>query len=561
VRGRPLPIRVFSAAVALALGLTLAASGASASPGVATVPALTTASTATQVSVIAPLTVPTGNGGLISAEALADYTDPLGLLTRQLDAVVGKPIAVAIDPMILASIRVLGTSAPESARNWLERLSLIGNEIVPLPYANSDPTLATQSDEANTLGPISFDFALDPANFVESAEPDPVPSPTPDPMDVGADVIPAYPTTEELLAWDYSIDGFVRPRANTVVASDLGALAESGFSTVVLSSTNVSREPGVGSVTTIEGMTALISDSTASAAMDEALGSTLDRDVTAAETALASAVLAAGSAQSAGIASVLITIDHSLELSSARLDTALASLTASPSITLVPLTTLASATASPAAVTDMPQSDALLGDVNRMFSAAQQERSFFSIAADPEALIAQRRLALLDVLGTIPTDDSAEWLSEVTGFLVESRDLQTSVTVVESSNFLLLADNSFLPVSVSNNLNQAVTVFITVDPRTALLAVGEGRVELQIEANSQAKGNIPVRSLSNGVVDVEISLTSTTGLPIGTSTVTEINVQAGWETPIVLAFAALIVVIFSVGFVRSIVRRRKPADD
>jgi len=561
VRGRPLPIRVFSAAVVLGLGLTLAASGASATPHITTVPALTPASTATEVSVIAPLTVPTGSGGLISAEALADYTGALGLLTRQLDAVAGKPIAVAIDPMILASIRVLGTSAPESARNWLERLSLIGNEIVPLPYANSDPTLATQSGEASALGPMSFDFALDPANFVESAEPGPVPSPTPDPMDVGADIVPAYPTTEELLAWDYSIAGFVRPRANSVVASDLGALAESGANTVVLSSTNVSREPGAGSVTTIEGMTALISDSTASAAMDEALGSTLDRDVTAAETALSSAVLAAGAAQSAGTASVLIMIDHSLELSSARLDAALASLTASPSITLVPLTTLASVTASSATVTDMPQSDARIGDVNRMFTAAQQERSFFSIAADPEALIAERRLALLDVLGTIPSDDPAEWLTEVDGFLVESRDLQTSVTVVESSNFLWLADNSFLPVSVSNNLDQAVTVFITVDPRTALLAVGESRVKLQIEANSQAKGNIPVQSLSNGVVDVEISLTSSTGLAIGASTISEINVQAGWETPIVLAFAALIVVIFSVGFVRSVVRRRKPIDD
>ncbi|EAR26147.1 membrane protein [marine actinobacterium PHSC20C1] len=545
--------------MALGLGLTLAASGASAAPNLATVPAVTAASVATEVSIVAPLTVPPGSGGLIDAETLAGYTEPLGLLTRQLDAVAGKSIAVAIDPMILASIRVLGTSAPESARNWLERLSLIDNEIVPLPYANADPTLLTQSGEVDTLSPVSFDFALDEANFAATVDPEPTASP--DPMDVGADVVPAYPTTEEILAWDYSIDGFVRPRANTVVASDLGALAESGTSTIVLSSTNVVQGQGTGSVVTIDGMTALISDSTASAAMDEALGSTLDRDVTAAETALSSAVLAAGAAQSASTASVLIMIDHSLELSSARLDTALASLTSSPSISLVPLTTLAANEPSPATVEDMPQSDARLADFARLSSAAKQERTFFSIAADPEALIAQRRLALLDVLGTIPTDDPADWLTEVNGFLVDSRDYRTAVAVVESSNFLLLADNSFLPVSVNNDLNQAVTVYITVDPRTALLAVGDSRVELHIEANSQAKGDIPVQALSNGVVDVEISLTSTTGLAIGSGTVSEINVQAGWETPIVLAFAALIVVIFAAGFVRSIVRRRKPADD
>ena len=554
-----MPIRVFSAAVALGLGLTLAASGASAAPGTATVPGLTTASVATEVSVIAPLTVPTGSGGLIDAETLADYTEPLGLLTRQLDAVAGKPIAVAVDPMILASIRVLGTTAPESARNWLERLSLISNEIVPLPYANADPTLVTQAGDASTLTPISFDFALDAANFAVPDEP--ASSATAEPMDVGADVIPTYPTTEELLAWDYAIDGFMRPRANSVVSSDLAVFAESGFSTVVLSSKNVSRDAGAGSVATIDGMRALISDSTASAAMAEALGSTIDRDVAAAETALSSAVLTAGAAQSTTTASVLITIDHSLELSSARLDTALASLTANPSITLVPLTSLASATATVATVADMPQSDARLGDFDRLLFATEQERTFFSIAADPEAGIAQRRLALLDVLGTIPTDDPADWLTEVNGFLVDSQHIRTAVTVVESSNFLFLADKSFIPVSVNNNLNQAVTVYITVNPRTGLLAVGNSRVELQIEANSQAKGNIPVQSLSNGVVDVEISLSSSTGLAIGTSTVSEVNVQAGWETPIVLAFGALVVVIFGIGFVRSIMRRRKPLDD
>ena len=119
-----MPIRVLSAAVVLGLSLTVTAGGAAAAPGAALVPSATTASVATEVALIAPLTVPSGNGGLISAEALADYTEPLGILTRQLDALAGTPLTVAIDPMILVSIRVLGTSAPESARNWLEQLSL-----------------------------------------------------------------------------------------------------------------------------------------------------------------------------------------------------------------------------------------------------------------------------------------------------------------------------------------------------------------------------------------------------------------------------------------------------
>ena len=558
-----MPIRVFSAALALGLGLTLAAAGASAAPATSTVATATTTSATTNVAIVAPMTVPAGSGGLIDSETLADYTEPLGLLTRQLDAVAGKPVAIAIDPMILASIRVLGTSAPESARLWLERLSFIGNDIVPLPYAHADVTLATQSGLDVTPGPISFDFALDEANFSESTtdEIEPEPTATADPLDNGSDDVSGYPTTEQLLGWDYAIDDFLRPRTDTVVSSDLPVFAESGYSTIVLSSTNVSRTAGAGAVTTIDGVTALISDATASAAMDNALGSTLDRDVTAAETALSQAVLSAGAAQTSATASVLIAIDHSLEVSSARLDAALATLTASPSITMISLSELAAGTATAATIADMPQSESRVGDVARLFDAARAERSFFSVADDPDSLVAERRLALLDVLGTMPTDDPSEWLTEVNRFLVDSRDLRNAVTVVEASNFLLVADNGYLPVSVSNDLNQAVTVYITVDPRTGLLAVGDDRVELRIEANSQAKGDIPVQSLSNGVVDVEISLTSSNGTPIGSTTVSEINVQAGWETPIVLSFAAIVVVIFTVGLVRSIVRRRKPEDD
>jgi len=556
-----LPIRVFSASVALGVGLTLAASGASASPLEGTVSTLTSASASTEVSVIAPLTVPAGSGGLLPADTLAEYTEPLGLLTRQLDAVDNQPIAVAIDPMIVASIRVLGASAPESARNWLERLSLIGNDVVPLPYGNADASLVSQSGDVSVLEPLSFEFALDSANFADDTAPQPAPTGTEDSFGLDADQIPLYPATEDVLGWDYAIDGFLQPRADTVVRSDVDAFVASGYSTIVLSSNNVSREPGAGAVTTIDGVTALVSDANASAAMDDALGSTIDRDVSELTAALNQSVLSAGAAQKSETASVLITIDHSLELSAARLDAALTSLTDTPSITVVPLSELAEGEATPATVIDLPQSESRLGDGSRMFSAVEQERSFFSIADDPSALVAERRLALLDVFGTLSDEDATEWLTAVNDFLVDSRSIRTAVTVVESSNFLFLADNSYLPISVSNNLNQAVTVYITVDPRTGLLAVGDSRVELHIEANSQAKGEVPVQSLSNGVVDVEISLSSSTGLAIGTSTVSEVNVQAGWETPIVLAFGALVVVIFGVGFVRSILRRRKPVDE
>ncbi|MEV8252650.1 DUF6049 family protein [Rhodoglobus sp. NPDC076762] len=549
--------------MALGLGLTFAATGASAAPTVTDVPEISVASAATTVAVVAPITVPSGSGGILDAETLADYTEPLGLLTRQLDALADKSVAIAIDPMILASIRVLGTTAPESALTWLERLSLVSNEVVPLPYAQNDVTLATQAGSGATFEPISFDFALNASNFADPATATAVPTPaaTGQPQQLTADGVPLYPTTQDLLEWDYAIDGFLLPRTDTIVDSDLAAFTASGYSTIVASSSNIARPAGAGSVTTIDGVTALVADSAVADAMDVALGSTLDRDVAAANTALNQAVLTAGAAQTTGTASVLIVIDHSLEFSAARLDAALVTLSTSPSITLVPLTTLASTPATSATIDNKPHTDAQIGDVGRLLTAEQEERTFFAIADDPAALVAQRRLALLDVLGTVTTANPADWLTEVNRFLVDSRDTRNAVGVVDASNYLIVANNGFLPVSVSNNLNQAVTVYITVNPRSGLLAVDDSRVELRVEANSQAKGDIPVQSLSNGVVDVEITLTSGTGVSVGTTTVSEINVQAGWETPIVLSLGALVVIVFAVGLVRSIVSRRKPVNE
>jgi len=145
-------------------------------------------------------------------------------------------------------------------------------------------------------------------------------------------------------------------------------------------------------------------------------------------------------------------------------------------------------------------------------------------------------------------------------FLTQSRELLSSVQVVESSSFNLLADNATLPISVSNELAQPVTVYITVRPETALLAVGDNRVKIVVEPNSQAKGQIPVQAISNGTVQALVTLSSPTGVPIGMPQTAEINVQAGWETPIVVFLAAVVVAIFGIGIVRNIVRRRKPTD-
>src|SRR5215207_3423323 len=60
------------------------------------------------VSVVVPITAPWGDGGFLDAETLTTATSPTGVLTHELDEVLTTSATIALDPMILASIRLLG---------------------------------------------------------------------------------------------------------------------------------------------------------------------------------------------------------------------------------------------------------------------------------------------------------------------------------------------------------------------------------------------------------------------------------------------------------------------
>ena len=120
------------------------------------------------VALVAPLTVPAPGAGVLDAAQLESWTGPLGLLSRELDALAGRPVAIAIDPRIIASIQVLGTSAPPSATAWLDRLRGVPNEIFPLAYADADVAIQAQLALPNLLAPTSFSDLLDPADFAST---------------------------------------------------------------------------------------------------------------------------------------------------------------------------------------------------------------------------------------------------------------------------------------------------------------------------------------------------------------------------------------------------------
>lgn len=515
------------------------------------------------VAVAAPLVLPATTPGLIDATMLAEYTARGGILSDQLDAMLGTPVAIGIDPRILASIRVLGTAAPASALEWLDRLNFASNPTFPLPYADSDLAVALAAGASAPLEPTSFDYAVDPTQFapVETASPSPTPTAPPTSSEPA---LPPVPTLESLTEWDYTYPDLVWPAADSVTSATFPALAAAG-SPMLLSSDNVERSgtPGTSTVaSTIDGTAVAVADARLSTLVQSAVNAGTTADWTAAMAELSSSTALAGELTAAPT-TVLVTLDRSWSDAGYRLEQTLSTLYgldwASPTSIDAALDTTAVA-ANPATLIEGSIAQERIDTVAALLAAERAEAGFVSIAADPEALIAERRLELLSLLSNAWLDDPEAWGLQAAAFLAESTDILDAIQLSPNSTIQLPSDRGGLPVTVNNALDQEVTVYVNLRSRTPVLSVEEQFVEMVIEPQSSATARIPVRAVSNG----EVRLSATVfdqpgGNAIGETSTIEVNVHAGWETAGTIIFGALVVLIFVVGIVRTVRKRRRAA--
>jgi len=541
--------------------LALAAAPAIGASAIATVspddsPAATAPRAPVSLAVLVPLTVRPTATGLIDATALAGYTAPLGVLTRQLDAVIGTQAVIGLDPMIVASIRVLGDSAPASATSWLERLRTSGNEVFALAYADADLAALSHADALKLRDPVNFAFAIDPRNFGPSATASPTPSPSASPTEPPADNSgspPPLPTNAaEVLAWSYTLTSIAWPSDDTVVAGDLTDLSAAGYDRVVMSSTNVSATtsgyvdlPGIHGIVADAGITSLVRDAVYSsdpAGPQDAL----DR---------VNSALSGMAAVSPG-RTVVATLDRRWPLGALNLHALFQDLAAQNSVLPVGLTSVLAGAHPSATLVDEPEDATRTAQVESAVEAIAAETQFATVAADPTAVTAPRRLAFLGLLAVSWLRGTDDWAGQVTAFLADSQTLLDSVHIVAGSDLVVGSGATNIPVTVSNANTFPVVVYVNVDSPSSVLQVRAQNVPLTVEAGSSNKAAIPVAALTNGQVDTTITLTSAAGVPIGDADVVSVDLHPGWESVGTAIVIALLVLIFGGGIARNIVKRR-----
>ncbi|TFC94832.1 MULTISPECIES: DUF6049 family protein [Cryobacterium] len=539
--------------------------------------------TPANLAVIMPITVPTQSTGLITGKALETYTSPSGVLSRQLDGVAGKPVTIAIDPQIIVSIRILGSAAPASAVEWLDRLDQAPNDIFPLSYADADLSLQAQSGAITLLAPSSFDQAIDPALFAATDQ-NPAPTDTSDPSGAPTDAPtvvetptptdePATPsnntppTMEELLAWEYSATDIGWPAEGDVAANDLDVFTASGLSTTILGGANTSGaasdftpnsavDLGAGN-----GQGLVIDDDIADALRAAAMATSDDAWREA--MAEVSSQLAVVSAERPGTARTLLaTFDRGWPPNASRLGQTIDALStllwyAPSSLPEV----RASAPADEVTFDSLSEPADRVDQATRLLERESDVLAFSAALSSPGLVTGTQRLDLMALLSNSWAAQDKSWSNAVGNSLAASSKLLDSITVATKGPINVVGSQVDIPVTLDNALDQAVTVMVQVVPSNGRLLVGDA-VESTIEAQSARTVTIPVTAaVGNGAVTLRVTLLTPTGSVIQEPSLIPINVRADWEGLGALLFAAFVVLFFGFGVWRNILRRRRERAD
>ncbi|MBS3179106.1 MULTISPECIES: DUF6049 family protein [unclassified Pseudoclavibacter] len=559
----------------------------------------------TLVSTVVPITsglLADADEPLLGVDTLLEQTAPGGRLDEILSAVEASPNAtVAIDPRLLASIRVLGSAAPESAISWLDRLTALKNQTFELPFADASLTLQSQWGAQQPLEVTNFDFAIDPANFADPADtatPTPTPtatettdtgtttpsedgdadtsngvdasatpeatdaeSPTASPTEEPEPLAPPLPTAESLVSFPYSMSGVVWPQAGTVQSTDLDKFRGWGGESIILDDTNAGMSADAdfteSAQATVAGWNAVVAEKILDDAFDDAVHATTDEEWNEAATRIAT-LLAVVTRELPYEPRTLVGTVTRDEFDGERLAQTLQFVDGLSWAATTPLTFPGDDD------TDRREASLIDGSVgetafNRMTGVMQTiERAqvISTIFDDPLDYSDPVRTAGVGALSTGWANDPAGAQTVVSSLRDYVTVTESSVQLGDTSEALIVGRDTELPLFVSNAVpNRKVTVLVELRPTTGAVETGDA-VALSIEPNSMSRVGIPITAIANGTTYVTVNVMTPEGEPLASTKQIRLDVRAEWESIAILIASIGLAVLFIAGLVRTIRRRR-----
>ncbi|NNH04363.1 hypothetical protein HLA99_10925 [Microbacterium ulmi] len=523
----------------------------------------------TGVGIVVPITAGPLAEGLLTSDQLAALTAPDGALSSALDAVEGTSAILAVDPAVLAAIRVLGTSAPASASAWLERLDALTNSRFTLQFGDSDIAPQLDSGQPRPLGPTSLQYAMSPADFIPPAptpEPTPTatptqtPTPTPTPTPTADPSAPVYPTLPELLdvagerpAVFWPADG----TASADVVSTLGAITSGETTSLTLVPSTSTTEGASGATVTARGMAGdaavLVYDAAISQALQDA--SSLD------EPALRGAPLTAATAHltlavaDAGGAPLLVTLGRDADRSRIGLTAALSAVTHTAATHPLTLEAFETEPASAVDLVDVEQDAARTAAASAFSDDEARLARFATILDEPSLLLGPERSSTLQLLGVSWLADADRWATAVDEHRAATARTIDGVGLLPVPDVQQISPSADIPVWIHNDLPYAVNVVLYATPDDLRLDL-QPSIPVTAPASTNTRVLIPVKAqIGSGDVGITLQLRSPTYEPIGRSQVANVTVRADWERYGLIALGVIVGGLLVVGVIRTIRRR------
>lgn len=512
------------------------------------------AATPAPVGIVVPITAGPISAGLLTSDELAELTAADGALTAVLDAVAGTSAILAIDPALAAAIRVLGSSAPEPAILWLDRLLRLPNERFALQFGDADIAAQLQSDAGALLQPTTLAPYMVAADFAEStATATPTPTATESPQG------PVYPDLVTLLDIGETRSGMYWPitgTANADVVAALGAATVDGQVSVTLLGSDATAQGAAGgavSASALAGDAAvLVYDSAASTALRDAAVAP-DAATRGAPLAAATAYLSLATAQTQPL---LVVVDRASDYTRIGLRAAITAVGQTPFASPASLTELVAAPAGAITVSDAATDVDRAATASALSADEDALRSFSSVLDDPAVLLGPNRAAMLQLLGAGWMPQPELWILAMTSHRSATAATLDAVGILPPSTTNLLTSGAGLGFWVRNDLPWPVNVALTAAPDDLRLEV-EPTTQVRADAASNKRIEVPVQArVGNGEVTIALQLRSPSGVPIGDAQRADVNVRAEWEGVGIVILSVLVGALLALGLVRTMLHRQ-----
>lgn len=498
------------------------------------------------VTTVVPLTA-TPERELLSSEELQQLTGPDGALTAQLDAVRETSAVLAIDPAIVAAIRSLGERSPASAQAWLADLDDLPNDRFALQFLDADLSAQAAAGLSHPLAPDSLDVFIAPSQEEDEGDE----SPSPSTASASETDSPDEPSVAELSAIPHALGTVFWPRStlSPTTADTIGTYSDDPSAVTILPSSATAPSSDAHPHATTGSTRILVADTDISTALSQA----------AAEphvTRRGAHLVQATALQSLTPAStpIVAALDRNETRTADALRAAAVAFTDEPAPTIDDLLSTPPRTT---AITST-DSEARAAAVTDLLDDERTLTSFASILDEPQQLITRERLRILRLLGVGVSLGDLEFETAIAAHRDRSQETLTAVGIQPLKPFLLSA-NVDLPVWIRNDLPYPITVTLTAEPQDPRIEVQRSTV-IHAPAATIARDKIPVSArIASGEVDVVMSLTTSTGVPVGNSETAQLTVRADWENIGLGALAVLVLLLLGGGIWRTVRQRRRNA--